>query len=74
MGGYNIIASERQLQDRCHNNSFWFHKKLSGGVPRNTRFLGKCIKSTGEHSYRSVISIKLLCNFIETHFGIGVLL
>ena len=28
-------------------------------------FLTKCIKFTGEHPWRSVISIKLLCNFIE---------
>ena len=28
--------------------------------------LKKCSKFTGEHSSRSVISIKLLCNFIKT--------
>ena len=30
-------------------------------------------KFTGEYSCRSVISIKLFCNYIETHFGMGVL-
>ena len=32
---------------------------LIKGVPKI------CSKFTGEHPYRSVISIKLLCNFIE---------
>ena len=40
-------------------------------------FLGKgvlktCSKFTGEHPCRSAISIKLFCNFIESHFGRGV--
>ena len=39
-------------------------------------FLGKgvlkiCSKFTGEHPCKSVISIKLLCNFIETGFRRG---
>ena len=66
MGGYNIITSEFQLQDRYHINSFWFHIKLSGGAPRNIRFLKKYSRFTGEHPYRSVISIKLQSNFIES--------
>ena len=33
--------------------------------------LKKCIKFTGEHPCRSVISINLLCNFIETAFWHG---
>ena len=66
MGGYNIVAPELQIQVRYHNNSFWFHKKLSGGVPRNIRFLNKRSKFTGEHPCRSVISIKLQSNFIES--------
>ena len=65
-GVYNITASELQLQDRYHNNLFWFHKKPFGGVPRNIRFLKKCSKFTGQHSCRSVISIKLQSSFIES--------
>ena len=59
---YKIIASmadhnQRRCQD-LHRNS------------RPQVFLGKgalkiCSKFTGEHPCRSVISIKLLCNFIE---------
>ena len=52
------------------------HKSLSRIISRRVRssqlevFLGKgflkiCSKFTGEHPCRSVISIKLLCNFIE---------
>ena len=38
-------------------------------------FLGKCVQFTGEHTCRSVISIKFLCKFIEiTHGHMGVLL
>ena len=33
-----------------------------------------CSKFTGEYPCRSVISIELHSNFIETHFGMGVLL
>ena len=69
MGRYNILASEHQLQDCYHNNSFWFHKELPGGVPRNISFLKKCSKFTGEHPCQSLISIKL-----NAHLGIGVLL
>ena len=42
-------------------------------------FLGKgvlkiCFKFTGKHPCRSVISIKLQSNFIESDFGMGILL
>ena len=33
-----------------------------------------CSKFTGKHPCRRVILIKLLCNFIKPHFGMGVLL
>ena len=33
-----------------------------------------CKKCTGEHPCQSVISIKLLCNLLKLHFGMGVLL
>ena len=33
-----------------------------------------CRKFTGEHSCRSVISIKLLATLLKSHFGMGVLL
>ena len=59
------ITPELQVQDHYHNNSFWFHKKLSGSVPRNIRVLKKCSKFTGEYPCRSVILIKLQNNFIE---------
>ena len=54
-------------------------KHLRWSVFRSSRqevFLGKgvlktCSKFTGEHPCRSVISIKLLCNFIEIAFRHG---
>ena len=69
MEGYNTIASELQLQNCYHSNSFWFHEKLSGGIPRNIRVLKKCRKFTGEHPCRSVISIATL---LKARFGTGV--
>ena len=45
--------------------SIMIHKQPTRGV------LKICIKFTGEHPCRSVVSTKLLC---ESHFGIGVLL
>ena len=49
------------------------HWKIDDGNHRSSRpkvILGKgvlkiCSKFTGEHSYQSLVSIKLLCNFIE---------
>ena len=65
------IISEKEL--KCF--SFEYKKATNLGKPYllpkiQKVFLGKvvlkiCSKFTGEHPYRSVISINLLCNFIE---------
>ena len=46
-------------------------KQLSRGVLKK-RCSEIWSKFTGEQPCQSVISIKLLCNFIEIHFGMGV--
>ena len=51
------------------NNSFWLHKKLFLGVPRNIRVLKKCSKFTGEHQCRSEIC---RASLLKPHFGIGL--
>ena len=63
-----MIANLRISPTCCY-----FQKQPSRG------FLGKsvlkiCSKFTGEHPCRSVISIKLLCNFIEIAFSMSALL
>ena len=53
----------------CYLSQFLgWEKQPSRGV------LKKCSKFTGKHPCRSVLSIKLQSKFIESHFGVGVLL
>ena len=60
-------------------NKIIFQKYISSEAASPKVLLGKsiliiCSKFTGEHPCRSVISIKLLCNFIEITLEHGCLL
>ena len=60
----------------------FFNEVTDRSVPRSSRlevfcekdFLKMCSKFTGEHPRQNLISIKLLCNFIEITLCHGVLL
>ena len=59
-----------------HGNVF-FNGKLRSSYPEVFLVKGVlkiCSKFTGEHSCRSVISIKLLATLLKSYFGMGVLL
>ena len=58
------------LSDQVNSEYGLFLRSFQCRSSRPKMFLGKgvqkiCIKFTGEHPCRSVISIKLFCNFIE---------
>ena len=67
--------SKQKAQRNCDLIRILFIEKSSSPEV----FLGKgvlkiCSKFTGEHPCRSVISVKLLCTLLKSHFGIGFLL
>ena len=76
-GDYNTEVTETSMQEFCKSYILETMVKKNQHVSKIVRssppevFLGKgvpkiCSKFTGEHSCQSVISIKLLCDFIKT--------
>ena len=57
-------SSLSESWSQLNESKLLFQKQPSRGVLRKC-FLKICSQFTGEHSCRSMISIKLLCNFIE---------
>ena len=63
--GVNESAGDTQCLIFYRLLALHIRKQPSGGIFLGIGALKICSKFTGGHSYRSAISIKLLCNFIE---------
>ena len=74
----NLLGSFQNWSSHCFLSMLisrqayykYLQKQPSRGVLRK-RYLKICSKFKGEHPCRNVISIKLLCNFIEITFRYG---
>ena len=79
MHNFKKIEARRMKEDSKNKQCFFKQKNVSLNITRNSPpevFLGIgvlkiCSKFTGEHPYRSAISIKLLCKFCEIILGHG---